>query len=152
MKKIAIIAGVLIGGALLISAAVFFAVSHLIEAGELRRYLIHEFEARTGLKVEVGETRVALGRVMGVSFENLVLRDPAENRAILTAPLISMRVALLPLVRRQVVFHGLRFDRPRAQRRQGQGGQNALARSAAQASVSAPERRGVFARSTGCKN
>jgi hypothetical protein len=113
MKKIAIIAGVLIGGALLISAAVFFAVSHLIEAGELRRYLIHEFEARTGLKVEVGETRVALGRVMGVSFENLVLRDPAENRAILTAPLISMRVALLPLVRRQVVFRGLRFDRPR---------------------------------------
>jgi AsmA-like protein len=53
-----------------------------------------------------------MGRVVGVSFRNFVLREPRQSRPIVTAPRIVMRVALLPLFRRELAFRGLTLDRP----------------------------------------
>ncbi len=113
MKKIIAIAGFFVGGLLLFFAVAFFAFHHLIEVGEFRRFLTSEFESRTGLKVEVGEARVEMGRVLGVSFRDFVLREPNHGRPVVTAPRILIRVALLPLLRRQLVFYGISLDGPK---------------------------------------
>lgn len=115
MKKIIAIAGFLAGGLLLFFAVALFAFYHLMQAGEFRRFLTSEFEGRTGLKVEVGEARVEMGRVLGVSFSDFALREPGEGIPVVAAPKIFVRVALLPLLKRKLVFYGINLSGPSLQ-------------------------------------
>ena len=108
MKKILAVLGFTAGAVLLFFAAAVFAFYHLIQVGELRRFLVGEFESRSGLKLEVGEAEVELGGVLGVSFRDFALRDPSRNIVVLEAPKIFIRVAVLPLLERKLVFHGVK--------------------------------------------
>ncbi|HEY2986194.1 MAG TPA: AsmA-like C-terminal region-containing protein [Candidatus Binatia bacterium] len=115
MKTILKILGFLAAALALLFAVALLAFYHLIQVGELRRFLIGEFEQRTGMKVEVGEAEVEMGRVMGVSFRDFVLREPEQSRALIAAPRLVVRVALLPLLKRKLVFYGLRLHEPKVE-------------------------------------
>jgi uncharacterized protein YhdP len=115
MKTILKIVAFLGAGLLLVFAVALIAFYHLIQVGELRRFLVSEFEQHTGLKVEVGEAEVEMGRVVGVSFHDFTLREPEQDRPVITAPRIVIRVALLPLLERKLVFYGVRLHEPRLQ-------------------------------------
>ena len=114
MRKILAVLAFSAGALLLFFAAAIFAFYHLIQVGELRRFLVSEFESRSGLKLDVGEAEVELGWVLGVSFRDFSLRDPARNITVVSAPKILIRVALLPLLERKLVFSGVRLYGPYA--------------------------------------
>ena len=113
MKKVVKILGLLCAVLLLAFAVALFAFYHLIRVGEFRRFLAGEFEQRTGLKVEVGEAVVEMGRVVGVSFRDFALLEPGQSRPVIAAPRMVIRVALLPLLKRKLVFYGLRLYEPK---------------------------------------
>jgi uncharacterized protein YhdP len=115
MKKFLKIFAYLGAGLLLLFAVALAAFYHLIQVGEFRRFLVSEFEQHTGLKVEVGEAEVEMGRVVGVSFRDFTLREPEQGRPVITASRIVARVALLPLLERKLVFYGVRLYEPRLQ-------------------------------------
>lgn len=94
---------------------VTLAFYHLIQAGELRRFLISEVERQTQLKVTVGEAELEMGRVVGISFQDFVLFEPGHTSPAIKAQKVLIRVALLPLLERRVVFYELRFYRPTLQ-------------------------------------
>src|ERR1700675_1977382 len=104
MTKIVKILGFLCAVLLLAFAVALFAFYHLIRVGEFRRFLVGEFEQRTGLKMEVGEAEVEMGRVLGVSFRDFALLGPGQSRPVIAAPRMVVRVALLPLIKGKLVF------------------------------------------------
>ncbi len=100
-----------------VALALFFAVAlfifyRLVQVGEFRRFLIGEIERRTNLKVRIGEAELQMGRVVGISFDDLALMEPDNDRPVLTAQKALVRVALLPLLERRMVFYEVRFYRP----------------------------------------
>ena len=95
---------------------------HLVSAGELRRLLISEIEAKTEFKVELGEADLAVGRILGVGFSDLALSEPDVARPAITAQRITARVALLPLFERKLILYGVRLYKPTARLvRDGEG-------------------------------
>ncbi len=103
----------IVGIALALSfGVVLFAFYHLIQVGEFRRFLISEFEKRTHLKVKVGEAELQMGRVVGISFRDFTLLEPDSAHPVMTAQKILIRVALLPLLERKMIFDEIRFYQP----------------------------------------
>ncbi|HEY1268488.1 MAG TPA: hypothetical protein VGH16_14645, partial [Candidatus Binatia bacterium] len=115
MRKVLTIFAYAVAALLLFFAAAVFAFYHMIQVGELRRYLVGEFEARSGLKLEIGASEVELGRVLGVSFNDFALKSADGGMTVVAAPKILIRVALLPLFQRRLVFYSVHLDRPRAE-------------------------------------
>ncbi|HXG53212.1 MAG TPA: AsmA-like C-terminal domain-containing protein [candidate division Zixibacteria bacterium] len=93
-------------------AVVLAAFYYLVQIGELRRFLVREIERETGLRVELGQARVELGWITGASFRDLALFEAGGPRPILTAAELTARVALAPLLHRQLDFYEIRIDRP----------------------------------------
>jgi uncharacterized protein involved in outer membrane biogenesis len=115
MKKLLAVIGFSTGALLLVFAAAIFAFYHLIQVGEFRRFLIAEFESRSGLKLEIGAADVEIGWVLGVSFHDLTLNDPQRQITVVKAPKVLIRVSLLPLLRHKLVFYGVRLYEPQTQ-------------------------------------
>jgi len=115
MKRTLKILGLAGAGALLLFAVALFIFYRLLQVGEFRRFLIAEFEQRTGLKVTVGEARIEVGRTMGVSFRDFVLTEPESDRPLIAAPKVLLRVAFMPLLQRKLKFHALRLSQPTLQ-------------------------------------
>lgn len=90
------------------------ALYHLIRAGDLRRFLINEIEARTEFRVQLGEADLALGRILGIGFSDFALAEPDVARPVITARRITARVALLPLFERKLILYGVRLHEPTA--------------------------------------
>ncbi len=115
MRRILAILAFAAGALLLFFAAAVFAFYHMIQVGELRRFLIAEFESRSGLRLEIGAAEVEVGRVLGVSFRDFALKNPDGNITVVAAPKVLIRVALLPLLQRRIVFNAVALERPRAE-------------------------------------
>lgn len=115
MVKIFKILGVVAFAIVLFFVVLGVAVYHLIQTGEVRRFLINEVEKHTQLKVEVGEAELQMGGVVGVSFEQFGLFEPVNNRPVVTADKLLIQFALLPLLERRVVFSEIRLSRPALQ-------------------------------------
>ena len=88
---------------------------HLMRVGEVRRFLIEEIEARTQLRAQLGAADLEIGWITGIVFRDLALSEPEAARPAITAERVTARVALLPLLRRQIVFYEIRAQRPAAQ-------------------------------------
>ena len=112
MKKLFKIISLLGISLLLFLAAAVFTFYRLVQVGELRRFLIDEIERRTNLKVRIGEAELQMGRVVGISFDDLALMAPDSDLPLLTAQKALVRVALLPLLERRMVFYEVRFYHP----------------------------------------
>lgn len=122
MVKILKIVGVVAFAIALFFVVVGLALYHLIQTGELRRFLISEVEKRTQLKVKIGEAELQMGGVVGVSFEHFGLFEPVSNRPVVTTDKLLIQLALLPLLERRMVFSEIRLFRPALQLdRDGQG-------------------------------
>src|SRR5215212_5957441 len=87
---------------LIIAALAFY---HLIRVGEFRRFLISELERQTELKVQLGEADLDIGLISGIGFRDLTLSEPTASQPAITAERITVRVALLPLLHRNIVFN-----------------------------------------------
>ena len=106
--------GVIISAVVLLVIVATLAFYHLIAAGELRRLLISEIEAKTQFKVQLGEADLALGRILGIGFSDFALSEPDVPRSAITAQRITARVALLPLFERKLILYGVRLHKPTA--------------------------------------
>ena len=106
-------------GFVCVTVALFFIVSslafyYLIRVGEIRRFLIDEVEKGTALKVELGDAELEIGWVTGIVFRDLVVSLPDASQPAITAERVTARVALLPLLHRQVIFYEVRLQQPTA--------------------------------------
>jgi uncharacterized protein YhdP len=122
MKKALQLIGLSAVTLLLFFLVVLLAFYHLIQIGELRRFLISEIENQTGLKVQLGEADLELGWISGISFRDVALSLPQSAQAVMTAQRITARVALLPLLERKVVFYELRLAKPAARLQRDESG------------------------------
>lgn len=114
MTKAVKLLGLLLFTLLLFVLAGSLAFYRLISSGEFRRFLVSEIEAKTDLKVQLGEADLEIGRILGIAFLDVALSEPDAARPAITAQRISARIALLPLFERKVVLYGLRLQRPTA--------------------------------------
>jgi uncharacterized protein involved in outer membrane biogenesis len=87
---------------------------HLMRTGEFRRFLIEEVEKQTELKVELGDADLEIGWITGVGFSDLALSEPGAAQPAIRAQRLTARVALLPLLSRQIVFYEIRLRKPAA--------------------------------------
>ncbi len=110
--KLLVFAAALFGLFLIVS---FLAFYQLLSVGEFRRFLIGEIEQNTKFNVRLGEAQLEVGRILGVGFHDLALSEPGGAEPVITAERITARVALLPLLRRKLVFYEIRLDKPGAQ-------------------------------------
>jgi hypothetical protein len=109
--KLLVFAAALFGLFLIVS---FLAFYQLLSVGEFRRFLISEIEQNTNFNVRLGEAQLEAGRILGVGFHDLALSEPGGAEPVITAERITARVALLPLLRRKLVFYEIRLDKPGA--------------------------------------
>ncbi|MBI2985519.1 MAG: AsmA-like C-terminal domain-containing protein [Deltaproteobacteria bacterium] len=122
MKKLFKIIGLLGMALALFFVVVLFAFYRLVQVGELRRFLISEIERRTHLRVSVGEAELQMGKIVGISFTDLAVRTAESDRPVIAAQKTFIRVALLPLLERRMVFYQVRFYRPTVRlERDGEG-------------------------------
>lgn len=112
MKTLLKIVGLLGIAAVLLFTVTLGAFYYLIQAGELRRYLIEEVEKQTRLRVAVGETELEMGWIMGVAFKGVVLVEPESGHPVMSARRVLIRVALRPLLQKKIVFYETRLYRP----------------------------------------
>ena len=110
--KLSVFVAALFGLFLLVS---FLAFYHLLSVGEFRRFLIAEIEQNTKFKVQLSEAKLEVGRILGVGFHDLALSEPGDAAPVITAERITARVALMPLLRRKLVFYEIRLNHPSAQ-------------------------------------
>jgi AsmA-like C-terminal region/AsmA family/Protein of unknown function len=106
--------GVIVSALVLLVIVATLAFYYLIHAGEFRRLLINELEAKTEFKVELGEADLAVGRILGIGFSDLALSEPDVSQPAITAQRITARVALLPLFERKLILYGVRLHKPTA--------------------------------------
>lgn len=114
MTKALKLCGFLVFTVFLFLVAVCLAFYHLVQVGELRRFLIGEIERQTQLKVQLGEAQLEIGKILGVSFHDLALTEPARSQPEIVAERITARVALWPLLQRQLIFYEVRLQKPSA--------------------------------------
>ncbi len=108
--KIAALLGI---GLVLVFGALLFTFYRLVQIGEFRGFLISEVERQTRLKVRVGEARLRMGSMMGIAFRDFALLEPGDDQPVVEAQRILVRVALLPLLERRLVFDEIRLYQPR---------------------------------------
>ena len=89
-----------------------FALSHLIRIREFRRFLVDEIESRTQWVVTAGEAELHLGREIGLSILDFALWEKDGTAPLIRAERVLVRIALLPLLERRIVFDEIRFYGP----------------------------------------
>lgn len=87
---------------------------HLVRIGEVRRFFIDAIEKQTDLKIQLGGADLEVGWITGIVFRDVAVTEPNEAVPALTAERVIARVALRPLLRRQVIFYELHLTRPAA--------------------------------------
>jgi len=115
MRRLLKIVGFVTATLILLVVVSSLAFYHLMRVGEVRRFLIDEIEARTQLRAELGAADLEIGWITGIGFRDLALSEPEAARPAITAERVTARLALLPLLRRQIVFYEIRAQRPAAQ-------------------------------------
>jgi uncharacterized protein YhdP len=126
MKKALKLIGFVSVSVVLCFIAATLAFYYLIRVGEVRRFLIDEVEKNTALKVELGAADLELGWVTGIAFRDLAVSLPEAAEPAITAERVTARVALLPLLKRQVIFYEVRLQQPSARFARGKDGRIAL--------------------------
>ncbi|MGZ8495089.1 MAG: AsmA family protein, partial [Candidatus Binatia bacterium] len=106
-----------IGAFIGITAVLFFIVCavafyHLVRVGEFRSFVIDEIEQNTAFKVGLGAADIEIGWVTGIAFRDVAIAMPDSATPEIAAERVTARVALLPLLQRQVIFYEIRLQRP----------------------------------------
>ncbi len=112
MRKVFKLLGFLSATLLLFFVAAILAFYYLTRVGELRRFLVEEIEQQTKLNVAAGDASIEIGWTTGIVFQNVAFSEPGAAAPAVSAERVTARVALQPLLRRQVVFYEIRLARP----------------------------------------
>jgi len=115
MRRVVKLIGFLIVISVLFCIVSALAFYHLVRVGEVREFLRSEIEKRSDLHTRLGEAALEIGWVTGIVFHDLALSEPGAAEPAITAEQIHARVALLPLLHREIVFYEIRVQRPKAQ-------------------------------------
>ena len=99
---------------LLLLAVAVAAFYHLVRVGEFRRFLMNQIEQNTDMKVHFGGGDLEVGRILGIAFRDVSIAEPDTTQPAITAQRITARVALLPLLRRRIVFYEIHLQNPTA--------------------------------------
>jgi len=99
---------------LLLLAVAVAAFYHLVRVGEFRRFLMNQIEQNTDMKVHFGDGDLEVGRILGIAFRDVSISEPDAAQPAITAQRITARVALLPLLRRRIVFYEIHLQNPTA--------------------------------------
>jgi hypothetical protein len=114
MKRVLKVLGLIGFTFFLFVAVAAIAFYHLVQTGELRRFLINEIEQKTELNVQVGEADLQVGSILGIAFRDVALSQPEASEPAITAQRVTARVELLPLLKRKLIFYEIRLHRPAA--------------------------------------
>jgi uncharacterized protein YhdP len=114
MRRVLKFAGFLAAAVMLFFIVVSLAFYHLMQTGEVRRFLIDEIEQQTDLKVQLGEASLEIGRILGVSFRDVAIAEATAAAPAISAERVTARVAFWPLLKRRFVFYELRLIKPSA--------------------------------------
>lgn len=103
--------------AFLVLAIVIIALAayRLVQVGEVHRFLSAQIEKQTGLQTRLGAAELEIGWVTGIAFSDLALSEVNAAAPAITAERLTARIALLPLLRRQLIFYEIRLRKPAAQ-------------------------------------
>ena len=112
MRKALKLVGFLSATLVLFFIVASLAFYHLVRIGEVRRFIVEEIEKQTDLKVQLAGADLEIGWITGIVFRNVALSEPDEAVPALTAERVTARVALRPLLRRQVIFDEIHLTRP----------------------------------------
>ncbi|HYY25348.1 MAG TPA: AsmA family protein, partial [Candidatus Udaeobacter sp.] len=102
--------------------AVAAAFYYLVREGDVRRFLISEIERKTELKLELGDSELEIGRILGIRFRDVAVSEPDGGEPAIRAEGVTVRIALLPLLERKLIFYEIRLRRPSARLFQGKDG------------------------------
>ena len=111
LKFIGFLAIILILGTIVSGLAAY----HLVRVGEVHRFLSAEIEKRTELRTQLGGADLEIGWITGIAFSNLTLSESGAAAPAIMAQRVTARIALLPLLRGQLIFYEIRLQRPTAQ-------------------------------------
>ena len=114
MRKALKLLGFLSATLVLFFVVAALAFYHLVRIGEVRRFLVDEIERQTELKVQLGGADLEIGWTTGIVFRDVAVSEPGAAVPALTAERVTARVALRPLLRRQVIFYEIHLTRPAA--------------------------------------
>ncbi len=106
----------------LVVVATSLAFYHLVRVGDFRRFLISQLEQQTELRLQLGEADLEIGTILGVSFRDLALAEPGRHQPEIVAERITARVALKPLLQRQLIFYEIRLYNPKIRLSREAGG------------------------------
>jgi hypothetical protein len=114
MRKTLKLLGFLSATLVLFFIVASLAFYHLVRIGEVRRFIVEEIAKQTDLKVQLAGAELEIGWITGIVFRNVALSEPDEAMPALTVERVTARVALRPLLRRQVIFYEIHLTRPMA--------------------------------------
>jgi uncharacterized protein involved in outer membrane biogenesis len=112
MRRVLKLAGFVSAVLILFIVVSALAVYQLVRVGEVHRFLSAEIEKRTELHTQLGSADLEIGWITGIAFSNLVLSEPGASQPAITARKVTARLALMPLLRRQVIFYEIRLQQP----------------------------------------
>jgi len=112
MRKALKLVGFLSATLVLFFIVASLAFYQLVRIGEVRRFIVEEIEKQTDLKVQLAGADLEIGWITGIVFRNVALSEPDQSGPALIAERVTARVALRPLLRRQVIFYQIHLTRP----------------------------------------
>src|SRR6185503_14493424 len=115
MRRVLKFLGFLTVISILFAVVAVLAFYHLVRVGDVHRFLSAEIERRTELRTQLGAADIEIGWITGIVFRDLALSEFGAAEPAITAQQVTARVALLPLLRRQMIFYEIRVQRPAAQ-------------------------------------
>ena len=115
MRRVLKFVGFLSVISILFVVVAVLAFYHLVRVGDVHRFLSAEIEKRTELRTQLGQADIEIGWITGIVFRDLALSESGAAEPAMTAQQVTARVALLPLLRRQLIFYEIRVQRPTAQ-------------------------------------
>lgn len=115
MRRALKLVGVLAIILVLVTIVSGLAIYRLVRVGEIHKFLSDEIEKRTELRTQLGSADLEIGWITGIVFNNLTLSEFGSAAPAVSAQRITARIALLPLLRLQLVFYEIRLLRPIAQ-------------------------------------
>ena len=94
--------------------ALFFAARAMFPAEKLRELAVTKLEQTTGLEITVRDARISFVHWrLGVKVSDIEVSKPGEDTKLASIPQAGAALALLPLLRREIVVSEVYVERPR---------------------------------------
>ena len=105
---------IVVGAVAVVVLALFSVARAMFPAAKLRELAVAKLEQATGLDISVRDARISFVHWrLGVKVWDIEVSRPGEDTKLASIPRAGAAVALLPLLRREIVVSEVYVDRPR---------------------------------------